>query len=269
MYFNPNYSNPTTALEVVSFILGWSYFLAWSVSAYPQIILNYTRKSVVGLSIDFAYLSTLGFFFYSLYNLGFYFFDSIKAQYYAANHSPVLIMLNDVFFSLHALITCLVVIYQCCIYTRSPSQNLSKPALAFIYGSISIAALAFIFAPLYKALIISSYFKLILTITKYIPQVYTNYTRKSTEGWSVHNVLLDFTGGIFSISQLAVDSIIAGNILLMFDNPGKMFLSLISIAFDLVFIVQHYVLYRFPVDYSFVNPPRRNSNDPITSSSMV
>jgi len=29
-----------------------------------------------------------------------------------------------------------------------------------------------------------------------------NYRRKSTEGWSIGNVLLDFTGGSFSVLQM-------------------------------------------------------------------
>ena len=29
-----------------------------------------------------------------------------------------------------------------------------------------------------------------------------NYRRKSTEGWSIGNVLLDFTGGSFSLLQM-------------------------------------------------------------------
>jgi hypothetical protein len=37
------------------------YFCAWSISFYPQAILNYRRKSVVGLSLDFQLLNLLGF----------------------------------------------------------------------------------------------------------------------------------------------------------------------------------------------------------------
>lgn len=33
-----------------------------------------------------------------------------------------------------------------------------------------------------------------------------NYRRKSTEGWSIGNVLLDFTGGVLSILQMIVQS---------------------------------------------------------------
>jgi cystinosin len=53
---------------------------------------------------------------------------------------------------------------------------------------------------------VMSYLKLITTILKYIPQVYLNYALKSTIGWHIQNVILDFTGGILSIGQLILDA---------------------------------------------------------------
>ena len=49
-----------------------------------------------------------------------------------------------------------------------------------------------------------SYIKLGSTLIKYIPQAYYNFARKSTSGWSIGNVLLDFSGGMFSIGQMFV-----------------------------------------------------------------
>eukprot|EP00045_Choanoeca_perplexa_P004144 m.35710 g.35710 ORF g.35710 m.35710 type:complete len:187 (-) comp12420_c0_seq4:633-1193(-) len=43
----------------VSNVMGGIYFMAWSLSFYPQAILNYTRKSVVGLSFDYQVSDTL------------------------------------------------------------------------------------------------------------------------------------------------------------------------------------------------------------------
>lgn len=51
-----------------------------------------------------------------------------------------------------------------------------------------------------------SYMKLITTIFKYIPQVYLNYALKSTVGWHIQNVILDFSGGILSICQMFMDA---------------------------------------------------------------
>lgn len=48
------------------------------------------------------------------------------------------------------------------------------------------------------------YFKLLISFLKYLPQFYWNYKRKSTKGWSIMNIMLDFTGGLFSFLQLAL-----------------------------------------------------------------
>lgn len=33
-----------------------------------------------------------------------------------------------------------------------------------------------------------------------------NYQRKSTVGWSIGNILCDFTGGVFSVLQMVLDA---------------------------------------------------------------
>jgi len=60
-------------------------------------------------------------------------------------------------------------------------------------------------------LYVCSYVKLVITLVKYAPQAYMNYRRKSTLGWSIGNVLLDFTGGAFSILQMVVLAYNHGN----------------------------------------------------------
>lgn len=51
-----------------------------------------------------------------------------------------------------------------------------------------------------------SYIKLAITLIKYVPQAILNYRRKSTVGWSIGNILLDFTGGILSMLQMILNS---------------------------------------------------------------
>mmetsp|Transcript_45962 Transcript_45962/g.74970 ORF Transcript_45962/g.74970 Transcript_45962/m.74970 type:complete len:200 (-) Transcript_45962:356-955(-) len=45
------------ALSLLSSVVGWLYFSCWSISFYPQIILNWRAKSVAGLSFDFIFLN--------------------------------------------------------------------------------------------------------------------------------------------------------------------------------------------------------------------
>lgn len=81
------------------------------------------------------------------------------------------------------------------------------------------------------------YGKLLLSFIKYIPPAYWNYKRKSTVGWSIFNMLLDFVGGVFSVASGGMS---VSNGL----NVTKTVLGFLTIFFDLIFIFQHYVLYR-------------------------
>lgn len=65
-------------LITVSQIIGWIYFLAWSISFYPQIIINFKRKSVTGLNFDFLALNFLGFILYGIFNVGMYYVPEIQ-----------------------------------------------------------------------------------------------------------------------------------------------------------------------------------------------
>jgi cystinosin len=78
---------------------------------------------------------------------------------------------------------------------------------------------------------------------KYIPQVWVNYKRKSTQGWSIWQILLDLTGGVLSILQLVIDSSLHADWSGIMGNSVKLGLGNVSIFFDLIFITQHYVLY--------------------------
>jgi cystinosin len=88
------------------------------------------------------------------------------------------------------------------------------------------------------------YVKLICTMIKYMPQVWVNYKRKSTVGWSINQILLDLVGGILSLAQLVIDSSLQGDWSGITGNPTKLGLSNVSMVFDIIFITQHYILYR-------------------------
>ncbi|GAB7336204.1 hypothetical protein MBLNU13_g08973t1 [Cladosporium sp. NU13] len=100
--------------------------------------------------------------------------------------------------------------------------------------------------------------KVVLTITKYIPQALSHTRSRSTLGFSITQVLLDTGGGVFSLAQLLLDSYGSGDggggwagvATSLSDNPGKLGLAGVSLFFDAVFVVQHYVLYG-PVNRSW------------------
>lgn len=81
-----------------------------------------------------------------------------------------------------------------------------------------------------------------------------NYRRKSTVGWSIGNILLDFTGGMLSMLQMILNAYNFDDWNSIFGDPTKFGLGLFSVCFDILFMVQHYILYRYvPVDYRMLN----------------
>ncbi|XP_063057237.1 cystinosin [Engraulis encrasicolus] len=236
-------------LSIINQVIGWIYFVAWSISFYPQAYENWRRKSVVGLNFDFLALNLTGFFAYGVFNVGLFWIPAIQEEFLIKNPNAVNpVDANDVFFSIHAMVLCLVYVVQCAIYERG-EQKVSKVAIALLIVGWTFALVSLFVAVAGKIswldyLYYFSYIKLAVTLIKYMPQAYMNYQRKSTEGWSIGNVLLDFTGGSFSILQMFLQSYNNDQWTLIFGDPTKFGLGLFSVIFDVLFIFQHYCLYR-------------------------
>jgi len=236
-------------LDVFSQVIGWVYFVAWSISFYPQIYENWKRKSVIGLSFDFLGLNVVGFSLYSLFNVGLYWITPIQNEYFSRHPTGVNpVQLNDVIFSLHAVFACVVTIFQCFAYERG-NQSVSRICKLIFVGIFLFLAISLIVSlagalKYLDFLYFCSYVKLFITLIKYVPQAYLNFRRKSTFGWSIGNILLDFTGGFLSIGQMFVISYNENDWGSVFGDPTKFGLGLFSVLFDIVFILQHYVFYR-------------------------
>jgi len=240
----------------LSSTLGWTYFSAWSLSFYPQIWMNYQRKSVVGLSFDYQAYNLLGYTCYSIFTCCLSFNPSIRHQYDRAFDSN-LVTIQDCVFALHAVLVTLVTLWQVAVYDRG-DQRFSWICIGTI-GFLVTISLAYAVAamagtapgveirgvPLFSWLwwvYWLSFIKLGITVIKYVPQAKLNYDRKSTVGWNIYNVLLDFTGGLLSVAQLLLDGATEGWSGVVGD-PIKFCLGFVSIVFDILFMFQHYVLY--------------------------
>jgi cystinosin len=197
--------------------------------------------------------------------MAFYYSPLIRAQY-AARYKGLTptVAFNDIAFAAHALVLSVVMTSQY-FYPRAwgftPSKG-NKPS-RFILGIISgciVGVVAIIFIVLgsperdstreavsswvwLDAIYAISYVKLIVTVIKYTPQVIFNYRNRSTRGWSIVGILLDFSGGILSIAQQSIDSYLQRDWSGITGNPVKFALGNVSIVYDLIFITQHYVLY--------------------------
>lgn len=163
-------------IVVFSFVVGWTYFVAWSISFYPQVFTNWKRRSVTGLNFDFIFLNFLGFSFYSIFNVCLYYIPSFQEDYNVRHpRSSIPVELNDVGFSLHAIAVTFITLIQCYIYENG-GQKVALWAKGFIAASLTAAL---ILLGLVLGHVVSkldyiyffSYVKLAITIIKYMPQV--------------------------------------------------------------------------------------------------
>ncbi|DAZ98939.1 TPA: hypothetical protein N0F65_001378 [Lagenidium giganteum] len=238
----------------VSSVLGWIYFTCWAVSSYPQPLLNYQRKSVVGLSLDYMALSILGSVFYLIFNCAFFFSGSVREQYMRRDHGHKnAVELNDVISSIHGTFFCVVVVVQCFVYPKNDQTVNTKTRMWVI--AVVAAAVVFGLAVAIAGsedstvlntlnwLYLLSWLKIVTTLFKCVPQVVLNYRRQSTVGWTIWGVMLDLIGGLLSVLQQLIDSIATSDWSAITGDPVKFTLGMVSIAFDVIFAVQHYVLY--------------------------
>lgn len=256
-------------LTVLSGLFGWVYTTCWSASFYPQPILNFRRKTTSGTTVDFPLINCLGFLAYFVSNTAFYYSPVIRAQYAARNgegHAPA-VAFNDVVFAAHALLVSLLTTSQYLApgiwgFAPRPGGNRpSRPILGTMLGCCAgVVAVVFVVAAAsggegahvdpredwcwLDVVYAVGYVKLLITLIKYTPQVLANYRNKSTVGWSIWQILLDFAGGVLSIAQLLIDSSMQGDWSGVTGNPVKFALGNVSMFYDLVFFLQHFVLYR-------------------------
>lgn len=243
-----------SSLDILSVIFGWIYFTAWSVSFFGQVVENFKRKSVSGLSFDFLLYNLTGFAGYSIYTVWGY-VDNVGTGH---------VSIQDVVFALHSVFMTLFTIFQVFVYydKTDPSQKLSHTCITVtlclwwgIFQIILVERIIGLYdarqSRYFNSIIYLGWCKVFMSLIKHIPQVISNFRRKSTVGWNIHNIILDFTGGAFSFGQNFVDYLNESFAITPDGQPqslniAKYALSFLSIFFDIIYLVQHYILFRKP-----------------------
>lgn len=229
-------------LDILSSVVGWIYFFAWSISFYGQLYENWKHRSVEGYKLDYQILNMISFFYYSLYT--WYGYLNTGSQVGTVD-------VSDVVFASHAfLILCLTGI-QCIIYPKGANRiSFSGALIAFMilaqtiaYGLLTGLGVVENQVNVWVFLGIG---KVMISFLKYIFPFIYNCRRGNTIGWSILNIILDFTGGSFSFMQIVVDHLrnesdgtFSGTL-----NIAKFGLSVESIFYDILFMLQHYVIFR-------------------------
>lgn len=113
---------PTPWYRLLSNITGYTYFIFWCASFYPQIVMNFQRKSTDGLSIDYTVVNFIGYICYTSYTSALYWNNSIRAMYRERHVSldgtpaEITVESNDVAFAIHSLIMSVIWLIQLEIY---------------------------------------------------------------------------------------------------------------------------------------------------------
>ncbi|KAI8985794.1 PQ loop repeat-domain-containing protein [Pilobolus umbonatus] len=232
--------------NITSDIIGWSYFIIWSISFYPQISLNYKRQSVRGLSIDYLLYNLLGFFCYSIYNIAFYYNNEIRDEYKQRHPHSNLVRFNDVIFSVHGFILSAIIVLQMSVYKKYDNQHISSFAASFIWltclgGMLVISAIYYGGVVWIDFMYYLSSLTLVVYFIKYVPQIWLNGKRKSTRGLSVEYIVWELIGGTLSIVQLLLDAYIKQDWTGIEGDNVKLGIGIIVVCCDITVLIQHYI----------------------------
>ncbi|OQR84433.1 cystinosin precursor [Achlya hypogyna] len=216
---------------------GWIATLAGTVRLYPQLFLNWQRRSVEGLSLDAQVYAVFGFGAYALFNCG-------------LAKAPSVLLPSGAYANLHTLLVSMLVLYQCSIFKRgaqvvsSTCQIVVGAAFAFMLVFLLVGGVLNIGILSWSNFIdVTCYFHVLMTAIKYAPQVELQYTRKSTVGFSVYGVLYDGLFGAATLASLLLQGTAAA-------NPWLLAIACITVSYNTVLLLQHAVLYRnrWPAD---------------------
>jgi cystinosin len=213
----------------------------------------------------------LGFAAYFVSNIAFFSSPVIRAQY-AARHKDLTptVQFNDITFALHGLVLSLITASQYLLARAvwgfapsvgvRPSRFILGVSMGCIMGVVGTCIIVGTSMAKRRGLpggevdpavdwceldivYAVGYVKVVVTLVKYTPQVLVNWRNQSTRGWSIWQILLDFAGGILSVSQQGIDSYLQRDWSGITGNPVKFALGNVSMIYDVIFMVQHYVLY--------------------------
>lgn len=234
----------TTFLTVLADLVGWGYFFCWTVSFLPQIYENWRRKCVVGFSFDMLGYFLLSYITYLIYNVTVFFKPELVFEK-SGEDNPV--KLTDVVFAIVAFICTVFQAIQCFVYDRGSQRIHFSTVLACVGCLFGFAVLVILkyfgIGSWFLALQYCGYVKLVVSFGTYSPQVWLNFKRKSTSGFHIGGVLLDFGGGVLSILQMDIYCFIEHSNTQITGNIPKLALGLVTLLFDIILVWQHYVFY--------------------------
>lgn len=251
-------------------LFGWVYFVAWGAAGYPQIILIFRQGTTAGLSPDFVIINIVGFIAYSIFTFSSYTTAAVSSAYLHHTGFPPQINSSDVLFAVHGACLTSLVGAQMVYY---PPRNHPKIAITAVCVSCQVAVFvglgmcSFGHFDWYVYLRLLGMVKVLASLFKLIPQVWLNYARRSTVGWSISSIWLDVIGGACSIAQQVVRCFRVNSLAPFTSNYAKTFLAAESLLFDMVFIAQHWLFY--PVQHEVLGEEPKDLSETDSSQEQL
>ena len=227
--------------SILNSLCGWIYAAAFLGGYFFISFEIYQKKTSAGLSWNYFVLSLLGYLYYL-----FYFFWGMESQ---SSDIASSIHFQDFLFIICSVLWHGIVYFQMRMYPGCSENRVSwvyAGLCALSFGSIFIVYA--ITGDAVETMTFMGTLKTIFSVYMLIPQAILNWKRKSTYGWSVLNCILDVFAGLFSIVQVMIDY--WGLDLPVTQrgprdlNIAKLSLGLVCVVFDILFIYQHFYLYR-------------------------
>jgi len=217
---------------------------------------NFRSKSVAGLSLDSRLFDLVGFCCYFISNAAMYWSPVVQQEYQATHegHSNT-VKLNDVFFAGHnALLTVITLLQISVYYDYPPLDSPQRVLRGCVLASLSLLVFSCVglgcvitftcegVASWLWYFMALAQIEVVTLVPKYAMQVQMNYSRKRN-GIPIEWVLLDLMGSVLSITQLTLDCWAISDWSAMTGNLAKLLIGILSLSFDAIFLVQHFVLY--------------------------
>ncbi len=157
------------------------------------------------MSSNYIFINLTGYAMYTVYNV----YGFLKGNNDETGHVDK----SDLFFSLHSVFAYIITAALFFYYPHQIKTSLLTKMylgiqwfILFYYGFESFNSAKTVKLSIFNKRIgyfqMLGYFKMFSTLLKHPPQLYHNFKRKSTKGWSIVGMLMDFTGGMFSFIQI-------------------------------------------------------------------
>jgi hypothetical protein len=189
-----------------------------------------------------------------------FYFVYCWANWVAQHNTPGLtksVLINDLVYIHISTALCLYTQWQCFAY-RVPSRDTMSKTHLYLAAAMWLLALYTVALsiggivpfvnhtskPAFTCSDFLGYIKVSIAFIKCMPQVYLNWKRQRTLGFSLGGVLFGLFGSGCVVGQMGVEAVRDRSWSPIIGNPTKILLAIDSIAFCLIFIVQHYVFYR-------------------------